>query len=329
MHLAGCPQTGHDGSEHFEMTIALAWVRTVGKCEELVFASDSRLCGDGRIIDVCQKAMTLPRSDCAVVFAGDTEDAYPLLQLMSSAIAAHAPLHRRSMDIRPLLAHTLKIFDGLANAIAESIPETEIPKATFIFGGYSWVQKNFCLWRIQYSITKRAFIAVEAKHFATHRNARKIFTASRAWARDTGCLYLGQFIAAGDQGEEATHRLNRLIADRMAAREDCRRMRGFDMEPFEVVCAMLRDPSKARSIGGAPQLVKVYQYLESAPLAVYWPHRASGSICLSGRPILGYERIDRWILDPDSLRSEHMSHSPRHTLDDVLSTPEPRETDDA
>lgn len=46
------------------------------------------------------------------------------------------------------------------------------------------------------------------------------------------------------------------------------------MEPFEVVRDMLRDNKKSDSIGGPPQIVKVYQYMRSAPLAVYWPNKS-------------------------------------------------------
>lgn len=67
---------------------------------------------------------------------------------------------------------------------------------------------------------------------------------------------------------------------------------------------MLRDPLRAETIGGAPQLVKVYQYMRSAPLAVYWPKKGEGPPHLQGRPCLGYERIDRWAIDPDTLISE-------------------------
>jgi hypothetical protein len=67
---------------------------------------------------------------------------------------------------------------------------------------------------------------------------------------------------------------------------------------------MLRDPGRASTIGGAPQILKVYQYMSTAPLGVYWPDKASGRIVLQGRATLGYERIDRFVLDPDTLRSE-------------------------
>ena len=57
-----------------EMTVVIAWVRTIQHCEELIFVSDSRL-NDWRNFDVCPKIITLPRNDCAIAFAGDTKDA--------------------------------------------------------------------------------------------------------------------------------------------------------------------------------------------------------------------------------------------------------------
>jgi hypothetical protein len=68
------------------MTIAIAWVRTITDCEELVFVTDSRLSGDGRNFDGCPKAMILPRGDCAIAFAGYTGHAYPLMQQLALAI---------------------------------------------------------------------------------------------------------------------------------------------------------------------------------------------------------------------------------------------------
>ena len=54
------------------MTIAASWVRKVHNCEELVFISDSRLCG-GHRWDECPKLTTLPGNTCVLAFAGDTE----------------------------------------------------------------------------------------------------------------------------------------------------------------------------------------------------------------------------------------------------------------
>jgi hypothetical protein len=91
----------------------------------------------------------------------------------------------------------------------------------------------------------------------------------------------------------------------------------IEMEPFDLVVKMLRDPQHASSIGGAPQLIKVYQYMKSVSFPLYWPDKATGKVYLQGRPCVGYERLDTKIVDPDD-------HSwPAKGVDD---TPDPTVT---
>mgnify|MGYP000962023504 FL=1 len=73
------------------MTISVAWVRSVGKSEELVFASDSRLAFGARW-DCCPKILALPRNDSAISFAGDTHYAYPVMLQAIAAVAQHPKL---------------------------------------------------------------------------------------------------------------------------------------------------------------------------------------------------------------------------------------------
>ena len=70
------------------MTLAVAWIRRIADCEELVVATDSRLSG-GRTIDGCAKIILLPRTDAFLACAGDTDITYPLAHQVSSAIAAY------------------------------------------------------------------------------------------------------------------------------------------------------------------------------------------------------------------------------------------------
>ncbi|TBF68277.1 hypothetical protein ELG71_28665 (plasmid) [Rhizobium leguminosarum] len=102
------------------MTIAIAWTRTISGCEELIFVTDSRLSGDGRTFDACPKTMTLPRDDCAIAFAGFTGHAYPMMQQLSFAIDAHAPLKRGSLELPQVKSHALKIFDAMSAQIKSS-----------------------------------------------------------------------------------------------------------------------------------------------------------------------------------------------------------------
>jgi hypothetical protein len=283
------------------VTIAFAWIRTLRDCEELVFASDSRLSGDGRTFDGCPKILTMPRTDCVIAFAGYTGDAFPLMLQLGLAVDSHAPARRGSLDITVLKSHALKIFDEMATQIESSFPELLGPAATLLFGGYSWVKKQFELWTIQYKNATQRFEAQRAPWMVYSLGEKRVVIRRRP--REGQHIPIGRIAIAGDQATEGERTLASLLEARRQFKSNSV-PKGLDMEPFEAVRDMLRDPNRARTIGGAPQVVKVYQYMSSAPLAVYWPKRLHGRIVLQGRPTLGYERIDRFVIDPDTLRSE-------------------------
>ena len=154
------------------MTISIAWVRTVNTCEELIFASDSRLSGDGATIDYCPKIINLPRADCAIGFAGTTGRAYALIHQLTNAISAFGPLESRAMDIRELRTHAIKIFSTIVNSIDTPIKDLENPDVAFIFGGYSWILKSFVIWHISYDNNLLKMIARPAEHAITNPEAK-------------------------------------------------------------------------------------------------------------------------------------------------------------
>ena len=285
------------------MTIAIAWVRSVGSCEELVFVSDSRLSGDGNIFDSCPKLLALPRHDCAIAFAGYTGHAFPMMLQLSLAIDCHGPAKRGSLDLAALRSHTLKVFDGMISALQISQganngcnPE---PDVTFLFGGYSWIKKKFQLWSIRYDPDQKCFCAHPALWMAHSGDAEKIIYRKTKHTDDAQSL--GHIAFAGDQASVARS----LLLNKLNESNDTpQHHHPLDMEPFEVVRDMLRNPEHSETIGGAPQVVKVYQYMRTAPLGVFWPNKANGKVYLQGRRCLGYERIDPWIIDPDTLLSE-------------------------
>jgi hypothetical protein len=284
------------------MTIAAAWVRKVGSCEELVFISDSRLSGDGNTFDSCPKTFPLPRNDCVISFAGYTGHAYPMMMQLMSAIDSHAPNLRGSLSLSELRTHMLKIFNSMANDIQQSVHiNTGIdsdPEATFLFGGWSWVQKRFQLWAIRFNATDKKFVAEPAQWLTYLPEAGKIIHRKRK--NEKGERNIGHFAFAGDQAPVARAALLEMLNER--GQENLEKE--LDWEPFKVVRDMLRDNGKSETIGGSPQVVKVYQYMQTAPFGVYWPNKAEGKVFLQGRQCLGYERIDRWVLDPDTLHTE-------------------------
>lgn len=147
------------------MTIAAAWLaqRADGR-EHLYIASDSRLSG-GQRLDACPKILTLPRSDCALCFAGDTAATYPLMIQMAYAISAHEPARERSLDIARVKANLIRVFSDLVARITDAARPFQPHDAEFIFAGYSWMKKEFRIWNIHYVANEKKFAAREAHSF--------------------------------------------------------------------------------------------------------------------------------------------------------------------
>ena len=267
------------------MTVIAAWVRQLGRYQELMIASDSRLSG-GRNIEYCPKIIPLPRSDCAICFAGSTDFAYPLMIQISLAVQSYRPSLTRAMDLRELRTHTVKILNSMADTISTTIPELQQPDVTFLFGGYSWINKSFDIWSISFNNGLQEFAAKPVRE-------------SR----------FGKLVFGGDKGHEARFRTYQLLDARKHIIPKGKDKRYIDMEPFEIIRDMLRESNEADSIGGAPQLLKIHQHMNVNAIGVYWPNKESGNVSILGRPTLGYEQIDQWIIDPDTLHLENLHYS--------------------
>lgn len=277
------------------MTIAIAWTRGKSPNEELVFVTDSRLSGDGRTFDACPKIQLLPRPDCAIAFAGSTNDAYPMMQQLSLAIDSHVPLKGSSLDLPIVRSHALKIFDIMSSTIASGIrpasPGDAHPAAEFLLGGYAWRKKKFELWRIAFDKQAVRHVA-HAPWFMGYSPTAKY---ARLAQRNTLVEAVGSIAFAGDQAPVALKRMKEMLKNRAPGKA----YDPFDWEPLEIVRDMLRDPDRSPTIGGPPQVLKVHQYPSSEPIGVKWgPDKAK--IFLQGRECLGYERTNRVVIDPDS-----------------------------
>jgi hypothetical protein len=280
------------------MTVAFAWTRTLSKqTEELIFVTDSRYRGGDHNFDVCPKILTLPRSDCAICFAGATIHALPMMLQVSEAIRSFDRARRRSLDIAPLKSHIIKVFDSMSEDIVKSLAVANasdtIPEARFLFGGYSWINKTFEIWEIFYQKSQGCF-EERAAGWLTYSANKKTYELKSTKSSES----LGRIAFIGDQGYAAYL----LLIERLRSVEG--ELHKLDWQPFEVVRDMLRNSSHSETIGGAPQVVKVYQYMRTDPIGVFWPQKKDGRVTLEGRKCLSYERLGRWILDPDTLKTE-------------------------
>jgi hypothetical protein len=277
------------------MTIAAAWVRTLKDCRELIIVSDSRLNG-GKKMDCGQKVHMLPRSDAFIAFAGDTSWAYPLLHQVISSVSIYERSRTRAQDIVELKSHVLKVFEGIRAFVHDSVGNEGMPSVEFLFGGYSWIRKRFMIWRIHFQQGMNSFEANPAK---TWKGTPWIFAGDKRHV-DTARLRLSTLLNSRHMGPHQVPEFK------------------LDWEPFEVIRDMLREAEndvmkyRYESIGGAPQVLKIYEHLSSQYLGVDWEienQLNSKGIYICGRKSLTYESPSVWILDPDTFMTRNEMYS--------------------
>lgn len=260
------------------MTLAIAWVgkRSDGR-EDLYFASDSRTRG-GMVLDATPKIITPSRGDCAICFAGDTAATFPLMLHVSEAIAAHGPAQDRNLDLKELKGHLLKVCtDIMATVVDRPVPL--IPSdVQFIFGGYSWREKDFCIWTFYYETKTKKFNARPSVAF--HRRLDRA-----AFIGDWASRYRGELVRCLNLEPEG---------------------RPINREPLKFLAAQIRGAAAHDTIGGAPQVVRVGPHMKTRSFCVKWVDGERPF--LFGRQLFDYENCDYWVIDPETGRI----NAPRH-----------------
>jgi hypothetical protein len=261
------------------MTLGMAWVRSIGGIRELIVASDSRLCG-GQFWDANPKIMLLPRSDCVVSFAGDTYDSYPLMLQAYNSVLMFNAASNRSLDLTQLKGHLIRVFNQSRRFITH-LPlgqdHPTPPDVSFMLAGYSWRSKVFRIWKIYYD----------------HHFQKFTFRPTSPWTGAGQEEKLITFVGDGPAIGEAKTLLIDVLREKKRLTSG-----GLNMEPFDVLRDIIRS-KKYPSVGGPPQLVKVYEHMNAVPVGVYWPNKESSQVTVLGRPLMEYEKVDWRILDPD------------------------------
>lgn len=268
------------------MTVALGWVRKVNNCEELIFASDSRLCG-GHRWDECPKIMTMQREDCMLCFAGNTDYSYPMMMQIYYSINELNRIKTRAMDLVDLNGYVLKHINHLSQSVYSMADPHEQSENEFIFGGYSWVGKEFRMWKYSYENSRHCFSKDGKKHRIVSRVPGNIFVI-------------------GDQKENLKEELRNILRSRYGDHFERYDKGGLDMEPFEALVNILRRAGPDDTIGGAPQMVKTYQYMNLRPVGIYWPARINNIFAnrtLLGRRMFDFEDSEYWFMDPVTYHS--------------------------
>lgn len=254
----------------------MAWVgQRKDGMKHLYIASDSRTRG-AMVIDFCPKILLLPRSDCAICFAGDTAATYPLMLQLSNAIALHLPAKERSLDIRTLKPHLLRVFTDIITNVKDAVMPIRPDDVQFLFCGYSWLSKTFEIWTIYYSARDSKFAARPAKNMHP---------------------MMSQVAFIGDVAKNARAMLIKNLNSYKGI-IPCH----FEYEPFKVLRDMLRSASSNETIGGAPQLVRIAEHMNTKILGVKWCNRNESYTTIMGRRVFDYENTDNLTIDPDTFQ---------------------------
>lgn len=262
------------------MTLCTAWIRKVNKKEELFFATDSCLSSGERWKNGV-KLFELPRKDCLICFAGNTQRTYPLILNLISSIKFDEYLSNPHTDICEVLDYLADLFTSICNSITDygnqsfdnalgvESKNKSIADFSFLFGGWSWKNNSFQLWTLTYKFEVKAFLP------------NKI--------QDDRMIHV--FI--GDEIERATQLLETEISSsgKILGRE-------FDMEPFKVLLKMIRD-NQCDTIAGAIQLAKIDPPGQTEFYGVMWPS-INGRKTFLGRDVSLDNNPSVKYIDPDT-----------------------------
>jgi hypothetical protein len=235
------------------VTIGAAWIRAGVESDELWLATDSRLSGDGYIWDDCPKLMPLPRRDAVIGFSGSTEQGYPLMLQIATAVGAYRAALDGNLEFFRLAAHLERVVNSMMSrlkidpAVRGAAPnrrEFASRGDVLILGGYSRRWGRMALRALEYNGGARAWLFAPVR--AEFGEGRVLRAFGDSPSRGRFLYYLRTLLAErgtlGDSG-------------------------GFQLEPLEVIAAMLQMPESSerrlprdrrpRTIGGFPQVVRV------------------------------------------------------------------------
>lgn len=228
--------------------------------------------------DCGPKIFPLPRGDAVLAFAGYTTLAYPLIIQALRWAEDYSRSSDRSQSLEDLKGHLERQATHLLAQVDRSGISGDpgnLMDATLMLAGYSWQTRRFRIWASAYDEKSKAF---------TFQNAPS----------KMGVVFVG------DETQSAHKALVDVMRPKLRSMPKGKRPKiELDWEPFDVLRDAIRSPD-FKTIGGPPQIAKVYQHLNVMPIGVRWPDAKSGRVTLLGRELLDYERTRRRVMCPDT-----------------------------
>jgi hypothetical protein len=271
------------------MTIGVAWLRDTPEGQELWFATDSRVTGDGNRWDDCPKLMLLPRRDSIAGFSGSTAQAYPLLLQVANAVNGYRAAVDGRLEWFDLVGHLERSVNSLLSRLS---PDPLVSRGdpeyrefatradAILIGGYSRKANGFAIRALQYEKSASAW------RFTRVQPSRKL--------RGRTIRIFGDRISRS----KFRWRLESLLQQRSQGAKTT----PSGLEPLEVIARFLALPESVSrplpanrrppTVGGAPQVIRAIPGAPAMPFAVRWTDDRGKGDFLLGRRVFDYERLD-------------------------------------
>ena len=271
------------------MTVGVTWIRKAERGDELWFASDSRLTGDGNVWDDCPKLFALPRRDAAAAFSGSTAQAYPLLLQIANAIVGHHPAIDGTLEFTWLVEHLAEVVNSMLAGIERDrgVHGAADPRAfssrsdVIVLGGFSRHTGGLVLRALRYD-------TATGRWKFTHARARNEIGPNKVYR-----VY-------GDN--RAASRFHHLFEGLLADRGKVKTSKPFDFEPLEALWRFMELPEsverplpaghRPETVGGSPQVMQIRPGGAATPFVVRWRRDKEIHDYLLGRRVLPNENLD-------------------------------------
>ena len=129
-------------------------------------------------------------------------------------MSGYRRIETRAMDITDINGHVMNHANHLMSSVYDLADPDYVPDNEFIFGGYSWIEKKFKIWRYYYKQHEKAF----AKDGKPHRILTNVD---------------GHLVVIGDQRENFKKELRELLREKYGSASESGETFALDMEPFE------------------------------------------------------------------------------------------------
>lgn len=255
------------------MTLCIAWVRKKHNSDEICMVADSCFSGGQRFL-AAPKIFRLDRNDCAIACAGVTTYSFPVIEHIRQSISLNQGLLDRSIDLTDLLHSIVDITNKVLFQETEKQLGAVGPDFNMIIAGYSWKYHKPIIREVKYN-----------------RQTKLMGIMTQSTIKRT------PFALIGDETKEARHKIFLKLEN-----EGIVNGGEVDMQPLDVLMEYINNP-QIRYIGGYPQMVKIYPFMNVLPFGFI---DGENNISYMGRLLTDYETFPYPIINIDTKEQLYM-----------------------